>query len=157
MLVLGIVFSKPISYDTFTYPAWATALGWTYASVPALFVPVLALRTMWKYRGHGAAKVSHESPGRQSMNPLHAEITTVLNVVGPDSREQVWSYLRCDVRPKIFFLRLADASVPVYQNSLLSVIENSSSRCVPAQIPNLSLNGSGKLISKLTMVSIDNW
>ena len=57
MLVLGIVFSRPISYDTFTYPVWATALGWTYASVPGLFVPVMALRTLWKYRGHGAAQV----------------------------------------------------------------------------------------------------
>ncbi|XP_037076970.1 sodium-dependent dopamine transporter-like [Pollicipes pollicipes] len=39
VLVLGVVFSGPLSYDGFEYPLWATALGWTYALVPALFVP----------------------------------------------------------------------------------------------------------------------
>ncbi|XP_037076971.1 sodium-dependent noradrenaline transporter-like [Pollicipes pollicipes] len=53
VLVLGVVFSGPLSYDGFEYPLWATALGWTYALVPALFVPALAARALWKYSGHG--------------------------------------------------------------------------------------------------------
>ncbi|XP_043188102.1 sodium-dependent dopamine transporter-like isoform X2 [Amphibalanus amphitrite] len=56
VLVLGIVYSGPISYEGFTYPTWATAVGWTYASVPALFVPAMALKTIWKHRGHGVTQ-----------------------------------------------------------------------------------------------------
>lgn len=56
VIVLSVVSSGRLTYDGYEYPEWTWIVGWTYASLPVLFVPVMAVLAIWRHRHHGLVK-----------------------------------------------------------------------------------------------------
>lgn len=51
ILVFSLIEMKPASYGKYTYPAWATALGWSMSIFSVSAIPVVAFLKMRKARG----------------------------------------------------------------------------------------------------------
>lgn len=43
IIVYGLLGYEPLSYEGYTYPAWANILGWAIAGSSVLMIPIVAI------------------------------------------------------------------------------------------------------------------
>nr|AGY96958.1 high-affinity octopamine transporter protein 2A [Limulus polyphemus] len=78
IIVSAIITNPPLIYQSYKYPEWAVALGWTFALSSVIIVPVVACYKLYKARGsctERLAKVITSKQDAKKADKRHTEVT----------------------------------------------------------------------------------
>lgn len=88
IIVYGLVGHEPLSYEDYTYPGWANALGWCIAGSSAIMIPAVAIYKLSSTPGTLKERIKYlTTPWRDQQVSVNGVVADIIQVRLTDTKE----------------------------------------------------------------------